>query len=129
MKFVCQKLQTTFQELTFDTYKISKNLTLIDQHFHSPSSDWRTLTSYFIPPLIELKKGKLFSEFQIWTWVYLQQSSFTPEFRPVHLGGRSPRWGFYSSKSLKNTIIKVQNDHFIVLSKVFIEHHHLPCML
>ena len=29
----------------------------------------------------------------------------------------------------KNTIIKVQNDHLLVVSKLFIEHHYLPGML
>lgn len=105
----------------FDTYK--------DQHSHSPSHDWQTQPGHFIPPLIELKVESSVSEFQIWTWVYLSKAH-------SHLSSDQCVWvdivpddGSSLLSLYKNTITEIQNDPLIVLSKVFTEHHYLPCML
>ena len=105
----------------FNTYKY--------QHSHSPSSDWQTLTSYFIPPLTELKRESCFLSSKY-------EHEFTSSKAHSHLSSDQCVWvgivpdeGSILPSLYKNTIIKVQNDHLILLSKVFIEHHHLPCML
>ena len=136
MKFVCQNFKPHLsefwhlQELSFDTYKIPKKIdTYKDQHSHSPSSDWQTLTSYFIPPLIELNRESCFLSSKY-------EHEFTSSKAHSHLSSDQCVWvgvvpdeGSILPNLYKNIIIKVQNDHLIVLSKVFVEHHHLPCML
>lgn len=124
------KLQTTFQELSFDTYKVSKNLTLIKTNILTlPAvTDRHTWVPSFL--INRTEKGKLCflsSEYE---------HEFTSSKAHSHLSSDQCIWvgvvpdeGSILPSLYKNTIIKVQNDHLIVLSKLFIEHHNLPCML
>ena len=124
------KLQTTFQELSFDTYKVSKNLTLIKTNILTlPAvTDRHTRVPSFL--INRTEKGKLCflsSEYE---------HEFTSSKAHSHLSSDQCIWvgvvpdeGSILPSLYKNTIIKVQNDHLIVLSKLFIEHHNLPCML
>lgn len=123
------KLQTTFQELSFDTYKVSKNLTLIKTNILTlPAvTDRHTRVPSFL--INRTEKGKLCflsSEYE---------HEFTSSKAHSHLSSDQCIWvgvvpdeGSILPSLYKNTIIKVQSDHLIVLSKVFIEHHNLPCM-
>lgn len=124
------KLQTTFQELSFDTYKISKTLTLRKTNILTlPAvTDRHTRVPSFL--INRTEKGKLCflsSEYE---------HEFTSSKAHSHLSSDQCIWvgvvpdeGSILPSLYKNTIIKVQNDHLIVLSKLFIEHHNLPCML
>ena len=124
------KLQTTFQEFSFDTHNISKNLTLRKTNILTlPAvTDRHTRVPSFL--INRTEKGKLCflsSEYE---------HEFTSSKAHSHLSSDQCIWvgvvpdeGSILPSLYKNTIIKVQNDHLIVLSKLFIEHHNLPCML
>lgn len=130
MKFVYQNFKPHFKSLvlTLTTYQ---KIWHLERPTFSLSQQWLTDTHGSLRSSINrTEKGKLCflsSEYE---------HEFTSSKAHSHLSSDQCIWvgvvpdeGSILPSLYKNTIIKVQSDHLIVLSKVFIEHHNLPCML
>lgn len=133
------KVQITFQELSFDTYEVSKNLTLTKTSvltLPAMTDRHRRVTSFL--PIIDRRGERLFFLRSKYKHEFISSKAHSHDRTSMchtPLGSDQRIWvgAVHTERSAllrlhKNAIVKAKNNHLIVLSKAFIEHYCFPGM-